>query len=109
MQLYAYTYTYYYIYTCSIYAFLCIYILYIYIWLYTSDLILRRTAVLSPVPFDLKDRVIVCPVVDDQRDADDLCGAQLDVFDQVSPGFEAFFHGFEVIFTAFAWVLRCFE
>eukprot|EP00913_Durusdinium_trenchii_P035688 g33393.t1 len=32
----------------------------------------NRTAVLSPVPADLKPKVIVCPVVDDQRDADDL-------------------------------------
>lgn len=32
----------------------------------------NRTAVLSPVPDDLKSRVIVCPVVDDQRDTDDL-------------------------------------
>merc|ERR1712048_244634 len=32
----------------------------------------NRTAVLSPVPADLKARVIVCPVVDDHGDADDL-------------------------------------
>jgi len=32
----------------------------------------NRTAVVSPVPVDLKAKVIVCPVVDDQRDADDL-------------------------------------
>merc|ERR1719282_8313 len=32
----------------------------------------NRTAVLSPVPEDLKPRIIVCPVVDDHPDADDL-------------------------------------
>ncbi|CAE7199599.1 unnamed protein product, partial [Symbiodinium natans] len=31
-----------------------------------------RTEKMSPVPSDLKSRVIVCPVVDDQRDVDDL-------------------------------------
>lgn len=32
----------------------------------------NRTAVVAPVPPDLDSRVIVCPVVDNQKDADDL-------------------------------------
>jgi len=32
----------------------------------------RRTAMKSPVPADLKSRVVVCPTVDDDGDADDL-------------------------------------